>query len=106
MDKTIKELQLAQRSPKVRIDALVLLGKAYKQKGFSDLAIEQFNTVKSEIQGMSDQKKDILYELASSYEQQGDMDKAMVEFKLLYGADIAYRDVAQKIDDFYAKKSS
>lgn len=106
VDKTIKELQLAQRSPKVRIDALVLLGKAYKQKGFSDLAIEQFNTVKSEIQGMSDQKKDILYELASSYEQQGDMDKAMVEFKLLYGADIAYRDVAQKIDDFYAKKSS
>ena len=34
------------------------------------------------------------------------MDKAMAEFKALYGADIGYRDVAQKIDDFYAKKNS
>ncbi|MGC6423834.1 MAG: tetratricopeptide repeat protein [Lentimonas sp.] len=106
VDKAIKELQLAQRSPKVRVSALILLGKAYKQKGFSDLAAEQLNTAKAEIPGMNDQKKDVLYELGSAYEQQGDMDKAMVEFKALYGADISYRDVAQKIDDFYTKKSS
>ncbi|MFT4901761.1 MAG: tetratricopeptide (TPR) repeat protein [Lentimonas sp.] len=106
IDKTIKELQLAQRSPKVRIDALVLLGKAYKEKGFSDLAAEQFTTVKNEIPGMSDQKKDVIYELGSAYEQQGEMDKAMAEFKALYGADISYRDVAEKIDAFYAKKNS
>jgi hypothetical protein len=28
----------------------------------------------------------------------------MVEFKALYGADISYRDVSQKIDDFYSNK--
>jgi tetratricopeptide (TPR) repeat protein len=103
-DKAIKELQLAQRSPKVRVSALILLGKAYLAKGFHDLAAEQLTTAKSEISGMTDQKKDVLYELGSAYEQQGDMDKAMVEFKALYGADISYRDVAQKIDDFYSKK--
>lgn len=103
-DKAIKELQLAQRSPKVRINALILLGKAYKVKGFSDLAAEQLNLAKSEIPGVTDQKKDVLYELGSCYEEQGDMDKAMVEFKALYGADISYRDVAQKIDDFYSSK--
>lgn len=102
-DKAIKELQMAQRSPKVRVGALILLGKAYLAKGFHDLAAEQLNTAKSEISGMTDQKKDVLYELGSAYEQQGDMDKAMVEFKALYGADISYRDVAQKIDDFYSK---
>jgi len=32
------------------------------------------------------------------------MDQAMVEFKALYGADISYRDVADKIDAFYSKK--
>lgn len=106
VDKAIKELQLGQRAPKVRVSALILLGKAYKQKGFSDLAAEQLNTAKAEIPGMTDQKKDVLYELGSAYEQQGDMDKAMVEFKALYGADISYRDVAQKIDDFYTKKNS
>jgi len=104
-DKAIKELQLAQRSPKVRISALILLGKAYKVKGFADLAAEQLNIAKSEIPGITDQKKDVLYELGSCYEAQGDMDKAMVEFKALYGADISYRDVAQKIDDFYSQKN-
>lgn len=103
-DKAIKELQLAQRSPKVRIDSLILLGKAYKAKGFSDLAAEQLNIAKSEIPGVTDQKKDVLYELGSCYEDQGDMDKAMVEFKALYGADISYRDVSDKIDAFYSKK--
>jgi tetratricopeptide (TPR) repeat protein len=104
-DKAIKELQLAQRSPKVRISALILLGKAYKVKGFTDLAAEQLTIAKSEIAGITDQKKDVLYELGSCYEEQGDMDKAMVEFKALYGADISYRDVSQKIDDFYSKKN-
>ena len=88
----------------MRIDALILLGKAYKVKGFSDLAAEQLNLAKSEISGITEQKKDVLYELGSCYEQQGDMDKAMVEFKALYGADISYRDVSQKIDDFYSQK--
>lgn len=103
-DKAIKELQMALRSPKVRVGALILLGKAYLAKGFHDLAAEQLTTAKSEMPGMTDQKKDVLYELGSAYEQQGDMDKAMVEFKALYGADISYRDVAQKIDAFYSKK--
>jgi tetratricopeptide (TPR) repeat protein len=103
-DKAIKELQMAQRSPKVRVGALILLGKAYLAKGFHDLSAEQLTIAKSEIPGMTDQKKDVLYLLGTAYEQQGDMDKAMLEFKALYGADISYRDVAKKIDDFYSNK--
>lgn len=103
-DKAIKELQMAQRSPKVRIPALILLGKAYLQKGFHDLAAEQLTTAKDEISGMTDHKKDVLYQLGTAYEKQGDMDKAMAEFKALYGADISYRDVADKIDAFYSAK--
>jgi hypothetical protein len=53
---------------------------------------------------MTDQKKDVLYQLGSAYEQQVDMDKAIIEFKALYGADISYLDVSQKIDDFYSNK--
>lgn len=106
LDGAIKELQLALRSPKVRLNALVKLGQAYKNKTFYDLAAEQFLAAKSEISGVTDLKKEVLYELGSCYELQGDMDKAMAEFKALYGADIAYRDVSQKIDDFYTKRSS
>lgn len=104
IDKAIENLQLALRAPKVRINALILLGKSYLKKGFHDMAAEQLQTAKAEISSMNEQKKDVLYQLGSAYEQQGDMDKAIVEFKALYGADISYRDVAQKIDDFYSKK--
>lgn len=104
IDKAIENLQLALRAPKVRINALILLGKSYLKKGFHDMAAEQLQTAKSEIPGMNDQKKDVLYQLGSAYEQQGDMDKAIIEFKALYSADISYRDVAQKIDDFYSSK--
>jgi tetratricopeptide (TPR) repeat protein len=102
-DEAIRELQLAQRSPKVRLQALILLGKAYMEKGFHDLAAGQFVTAKQEIPGVTDQKKDVLYQLGTCYEAQGDTDKAMAEFKALYGADISYRDVAAKIDAFYSK---
>lgn len=105
IDAAIKELQLAQRSPKVRIDALILLGEAYQKKGFLDLAIEQLLIVKDEVPGMTDQKKAILYQLGTAYEQQGKMDFAIGEYKLLYGVDIAYRDVADKIDTFYSKQA-
>lgn len=103
-NKAIENLQLALRAPKVRVNALILLGKSYLNKGFHDMAAEQLQTAKSEIPGMNEQKKDVLYQLGTAYEQQGDMDKAIAEFKSLYGADISYRDVAKKIDDFYSKK--
>ena len=102
-DQAIKELQLAQRSPKVRINSLILLGKIYKSKRFFDLAAEQFNTVKSEITGPTEQKKEVLYELGSCYELQGDAEKAIAEYKILYSIDIGYQDVSKKIDDFYAQ---
>lgn len=103
LDQAIKELQLAQRSPKVRVNAITLLGKIYKSKRFFDLAIEQFNSVKSEIAELNEQKKEVLYELGACYELQGEMEKAIKEYKALYSADISYRDVSKKIDDFYAE---
>ncbi len=105
MDNAIKEFQMAQRNPKVRINALIYLGKAYKQKGFFDLAAEQLAAAKSEIPSVTEQKKDVIYELGECYENQNDMEKAMVEYKTLYGMDIAFRDVSEKIDKFYKQKS-
>ena len=83
---------------------MILLGKSYLKKGFYDMAAEQLETAKSEIAGMNDQKKDVLYQLGLAHEEQGNMEKAISEYKELYGADISYRDVAQKIDEFYNNK--
>ena len=103
-DAAIREFQMSRNNPKVRLGALLNLGRAYINKRFYDLAVEQLQTAKSETPIMTDQKKEIIYELGSCFEKMHQEDKAIAEYKIIYSNDIAYRDVAKKIDEFYAKK--
>ena len=66
-----------------------------------DLAVDQFNLAKSELQVMNDLKKEVIYELASAFEKMGRTKEAMEEFKAIYMADSGYRDVSKKINTFY-----
>ena len=100
-DNCLAHFQLAQKNAKVRLDAILYLGRAYSRKNFYDLAIEQFNLLKSEIQIMDERKKDAIYELGCCYESMNKGEQAMEEFKLVYSADISFRDVAEKINAFY-----
>lgn len=97
----LAHFQLAQKNAKVRLDAILYLGRAYSRKNFHDLAIEQFNILKSEIQIMDDRKKEAIYELGCCFESMNNGEAAMEEFKLVYSADISFRDVADKINAFY-----
>ena len=53
---------------------------------------------------MNEAKKEIIYELASSYELMGKKDLAFNEYKEIYSSDISYRDVAKKINDYYESR--
>lgn len=98
----IGNFQQAQKSPKVRLSALAGMGKALKARKMFDLAVQQFQTAKSEIPTMDDLKKDIVYQLAECYEGMGRQEDAINEFKLIYSEDIGFRDVADKINAFYS----
>lgn len=100
-DQAIAQFQLAQRNPKVRLRALQNTGLAFKAKKQLEFAIEQFQKVKEEIPSLNDQKKDIIYQLGLCYEELGQKEKAINEYRTIYSSDIGYRDVAQKINDFY-----
>ena len=102
-DACLPHFQLAQRYAKVRLDAILFLGRAYLNKNFFDLAIEQFKLLKNEIQIMDDRKKDAVYQLGCCYESMGKPEDAIEEFKAVYSADISFRDVADKINAFYSK---
>ena len=52
---------------------------------------------------MDDVKKEIIYELGDCYEKMGKKEEAINEFKLIYAEDIGYRDVADKINAYYAR---
>lgn len=104
-DNCLSHFQLAQRNAKVRLDAILYLGRAYSRKNFYDLAIEQFSILKNEIPIMDERKKNAIYELGCCFESMGKDDKAIDEFKVVYSADISFRDVADKINAFYTKNA-
>lgn len=105
LDEAIKQLQISQRNPKVRLQSLLGLGRAFFRGGKYDLAVEQLTTAKTESKIMNDSKKEIIYELASSYEKMGKTDLAFAEYKEIYTADASYRDVSAKVDYYYSQKS-
>ncbi len=106
LDEAIKQLQIAQRNPKVRLQALLGLGRAFFRGGKYDLAVEQLLTAKTESKIMNDAKKEIIYELASVYEKMGKKDLAFAEYKEIYTADASYKDVSAKVDFYYSQKNS
>ena len=97
----IRELQLAQRSPKNRHLAMLNLGRAFIAGSKFDLAADQLAVAKGEIGLMNDLKKDVVYELANALEKSGKRDEAIAEYKALYMADSTYKDVSEKINAFY-----
>jgi len=54
---------------------------------------------------MDERKKDAIYELGCCLESMGEEGKAIEEFKVVYSADISFRDVADKINAFYSKNA-
>jgi len=105
-DAAISEFQKATRNPKVRVKAMLMLGRSMAAKGIYDMAVNQFEEAKKEIPLMDDTKKEVIYELARAHEENGDIEKAIAEYKVIYSNDIGYRDVADKINAFYTQKNS
>lgn len=105
-DEAIQQFQLAQRNPKVRVRAILMLGKTFMAKGIFDMAVEQLEHAKKELAIMDDTKKEVIYELAQAHEKNKNTEKAIAEYKIIYSNDIGYRDVAEKINSFYASKQA
>lgn len=101
----IQQFQLAQRNPKNRVKALYYLALCFKEKGQHDLAMEQLQAASEEVLTMDNTKKDILYSQGEIAELMGDPQKAVEFYKEIYAADIGYKDVAQKIEQFYNSSS-
>jgi tetratricopeptide (TPR) repeat protein len=99
----IESFQLAQRNPQRRTRALYYLGLCFKQKGQYDIALEQLEKAAAELTLMDDAKKDIVYEMGLLHDLMGQAAKAVERFKEIYGVDIRYKDVAQRIEKAYQR---
>jgi len=105
-DDAIGQLQLAQRSPKERVEALYYLAKCFSKKGQRDMAIMQLETANEQLLIMDDLKKKVVFELGILAEESGDIEKAFGYYKDVYGADIGFEDIGVRMERIYKLRQS
>ncbi len=98
----IGELQKAQSNPNRRIAAMALLAQCFAHRNMNDLAARKLQEALKEKQVFDEEKKDLHYQLGCVLEKIGRAAEAIDQFKLIYEVDISFRDVAAKVDAFYA----
>jgi tetratricopeptide (TPR) repeat protein len=98
----IQELQKAQGNPHKRIAAMSLLAQSFAKRKMFDLGARTLQNAIKEKVVFDDEKKDLIYHLGCVLETMGKKEEAVEQFKLIYETDIGYKDVAAKVDAFYA----
>ncbi len=102
IDEAMEQFQLAQRHTHIAAKAHLYMGKCLVAKGLPDLAIEQLEAALTDRDRMRPSElKETLYDLALAHEARQDRDKALTTLKELYGIDVAFRDVAQRLEGYY-----
>jgi len=98
----IQELQKAQGNPHKRLAAMSLLAQCFARRKMFDLAARTLQNAIKEKLVFDDEKKDLIYNLGCVLEGMGKKEEAVEQFKIIYETDIGYKDVAAKVDAFYA----
>lgn len=97
VDGALAELQRCSGEPRVRDEALFFLAQCFQQKGVLDLARKEYEHALQASDGKGERAKEILYNLGSIAEAQGNRDEARSFYVRIYEIDIGYRDVATKM---------
>lgn len=98
----IQEFQKAQGNPHKRIAAMGYLAQCYAKRKMFDLAARTLQNAIKEKPVFDEEKKELTYNFGSVLESMGKKDEAIEQFKLIYELDISYKDVAARVDAFYA----
>jgi hypothetical protein len=105
-DEAIPLFQEAQRDPRRKISAMDKIGFCFFMKGWFVDAIDVFNRAIDSYEIQDDKiAKDLRYNLARSYEEHGDTEKALEVYRKIAQLDFAYKDVSERVDKLRNKPS-
>jgi tetratricopeptide (TPR) repeat protein len=104
ISEAIQELQKSQNNPHRRVQSLFYLGQCFAKRGMNDLAARTLQNAIKEKVVFDDEKKELIYELGCVLEKMKKTEEAIEQFKQIYEVDIGYKDVAGKVDAYYASK--
>jgi tetratricopeptide (TPR) repeat protein len=99
-DAALVELQKAVGDSRVRREAQFSLAQCFQRKGFVDLARREYERALEGSSEVDERSKEILYNLGSIAESEGDGAEARSFYARVYEVDIGYRDVAAKMEKF------
>jgi tetratricopeptide (TPR) repeat protein len=101
ISEAIGEFQRAQNNPHRRVAAMNCLAQCFAKRNMSDMAARTLQNAIKEKAVLDEEKKELIYNLGSVLESMGKKQEAIEQFKIIYEVDIGYKDVAQKVDQFY-----
>ena len=80
-----------------------MLGHCFVQKGMPQAAVLWFKKGLDAPGRTAEEYKALQYELGSAYEQMGDLTRALGVFTEVYGVDVGYRDIADKLNELQVR---
>src|ERR1051326_7179497 len=110
MDEAIQEFQNAAGLVKPSdgtsrfLQCCNMLGHCFIQKGMPEAAVLWFKKGLQAPGHTEDEYQALRYELASAYEQLGDLKHAREFYTEVYGVDVSYREVAEKLSQLRQKQ--
>ena len=110
MDEAIQEFQTAANRVKPGdgtsrfLQCCNMLGHCFIQKGMPEAAVLWFKKGLQAPGHSEDEYQALRYELASAYEQLGDLKQAREFYTEVYGVDVSYREVAEKLSQLRQKQ--
>jgi tetratricopeptide (TPR) repeat protein len=111
LDEAISEFQMAFRTAGAKdlegdcINCCNMLGVCFKQKQIPKVAVMWFERGLKIPNRPEDEYQALRYEIGICYEEMGEIDKAIEAFTQVYGIDVNYRRVGDKIKELQAVTS-
>jgi tetratricopeptide (TPR) repeat protein len=110
LDESIQEFQTAANLTKPSdgtsryLQCCNMLGHCFMAKGMPRAAVLWFKKGLESPGHAEEEYKALRYELGSAYQQMGDIIRAIEIFTEVYGVDVSYRDVADKLQELQEQK--
>jgi tetratricopeptide (TPR) repeat protein len=112
LDEAIREFQTAANLTKPEdntgrfFQCCNMLGHCFVEKGMPRAAVLWFKKGIDTPGRSSEEYKALQYELGSAYEQMNDLQRAISAYTEVYGVDVGYRDVGERISELQTRRSS
>jgi tetratricopeptide (TPR) repeat protein len=105
IDKAIVEFQQSVKDPKFKVDSYMYLGMSFRRKGMYDLAVDQLAKALEGGILLGEKPLFIRYNMALSYADAKEYQKAIQEGKKIMAIDINYRDILQLVEKWSQEAS-